>query len=91
MLPNAPASGIDRLTELAAVAAERAGRHLVGRLRLTGCEVREIESGLEPLSIEAWPVRVQPAAVTVAVVGLIEEFGGARRTAAHGRFTFMSR
>lgn len=91
MLRHAPTPGIDRLTELATVAAERAGRHLMGRLRLTGCEIWEIESGLEPLSIEAWPVSVQPAAITVAVVGLIEEFGGARRTAAHGRFTFMSR
>lgn len=92
MLSNAPANGLELLSLMAAKAAERASRALVGSIRLAKCESCELSEGFLPedVDLESWAVRSDPQNVVVSVFATTPQEGGGRRMAASGRFTFTA-
>lgn len=92
MLSNAPANCLELLSLMAAEAAARAARELVGSIRLAKCESCELAEGLLPeeVDLESWAVRSDPQNVVVSVFATAPQDGGGRRMAASGRFTFAA-
>lgn len=92
MLSNAPAHGIELLSLMAAKAAERASRELVGSIHLAKCESCELAEGFLPeeVDLESWAVRSDQQNVVVSVFAIAPQEGGGRRMAASGRFTFAA-
>ena len=88
MLSRVQSQDTDVLGRLIEVAAARAGA-VLGELTLAGCEAVRIDANPRgTLAFEAWCVREDGTAVTIAAFAMAHDNLGRERIAASGRFTF---
>lgn len=90
MLARTQLAGTDTLTGLVTAAAARARGVLPGPLTLTACGDVAIDPSADALglAVEAWLVRADAGAATIAAFAIARGASGGERIAASGRFTF---
>ncbi len=92
MLSKARPYGLDLLSLMTAMAAERAQSHLAGTIRLAKCDSFELAEGYGPedVALESWTVHADRQAIVIAVYATAPQEDGGRNMAGAGRFTFTS-